>query len=1022
MRHKQIFSGLFLLSKGLWKATRLSLVAVMCLGYTLNANAGVKGSEVVIDSQQGEAVTIVVKDAAGELAGANVSVKGTTNGANTDMTGTVTLTNVPANAVLIVSYVGYIQQEIAVAGRNSIEVILEEDQNLLDELVVIGYGTVKKRDLTGSVASVKSKDLTQYTVSNPIQALQGRVSGVNITSNSGSPEGNFTIRVRGTNSIKGDNAPLYIIDGMPANASSINAYDIQSIEVLKDASATAIYGSRGANGVILITTKGGQVGKTHVEYNMEYGVQTLRKKMEMLDASEYMTFINIEQINDTGKPYFTDAQIAAAGKGYDWQDAVYQTAPVQNHNVNVSGGNEKTRFNISGSAMLRDGIINTTNYNKYNLRSSLDSDVNKYVNVNLRMGYTYTTRQTKFSADMVNRGGSVVTAALLAPPTLEPYNEDGSYQNLQLAYPFMSNALINPMNIIDRTQSNVEANLIDLAGAVTIKPFKGFSIKSSFGLENNDYMSSSYTNSKNIYGGTSASVSENRNTTVINENIANYNVTVARDHDINLMAGFTYQQNVAKAVSASGQGFLSDTPGPWALSSAATPGIPSTSYSKWVIMSYLARANYSYKGKYLATASVRADGSSRYSPGNKWGYFPSAALAWRMSEEPWLKSVSQISDLKLRAGYGVTGSTSISPYATQNMLGNGATPMAAGGVVTYFTPSTTYPGSLKWEQTSQFDAGVDLAMFNNRLRFTADYYYKLTTDLLNSVTLPLSSGYGSTLKNIGSMSNRGLEFALEGEIISTKDWSWSASGNISFNRNRVEKLAGGNDIYGSDVSLVFISGTVNLIREGEPMGAFYVFETDGYTESGDINFIDQNGDGSYTNDDRKILGNPNPDFIFGFNTSLSYKNIFMTMAWSGTYGNDIYNIAEAQFFDYGMGLNMRKDVLYSHWDAANSAEQNAKAKYPKIRQNQKLMQSDRFIEDGSYLRLKNIQLGYNIPIKSGVIDRLQVYVSAQNFLTLTKYSGLDPEVNSYSSDTNLGIDRNSYPMNKSISLGANIKF
>ena len=672
--------------------------------------------------------------------------------------------------------------------------------------------------------------------------------------------------------------------------------------------------------------------------------------------------------------------------------------------------------------MLREGIIKTSEYNKYNLRSVLDHDVSNWLNVAVRMGYTYTTRQDKASSDFANRGGSIVSSALLAPPTLSPYNEDGSYQNLQLAYPFISNALVNPINLIDRGVSKTEANLLDLSTALTFKPFKGFSFKISFGLENNDYRGDKYVNSKNIYGSTSASVGFTRNTTVINENIVNYDFEFGDAHSLNLMGGFTYQQNVSKYLGGSGSGFLSDATETYNLASAATPGIPSSSYSKWVLMSYLARANYSYKGKYLLTASIRADGSSRYSEGDKWGYFPSAAAAWSISEEPWLKGKTSISNLKLRIGYGVTGSTAIGPYATMNMLSSGSTPLGGDGVVTFFTPSTTYPGALKWESTSQTNVGVDMGLFNDRLRITADAYYKLTTDLLNSVNLPPSSGYGSTIRNIGKMSNRGLELLVEGEILNTKDWSWTASANIATNKNEVKKLAGGADIYGSNVSMVLVNGTVNLIREGEPMGVFYVFKSDGYDENGTLKYVDADENGTLTNDDRFILGNPHPDFTYGLNTEIAYKRLSLSMFWVGSQGNDVYNVSKAQYYDYGMGLNMLKEVYKSHWDQNNTPEQNAKAKYPKIRANQNIQQSDIFIEDGSYVRLKNIQLGYTIPVLKRYINKIHVYVSAQNILTFTKYSGADPEVNSYGSDMTIGIDWFPYPMNKSITLGANIQF
>ena len=1004
MNHKK------LLCKAMW------LTFVMLLGLTLSVN---------VHAQRPTSVNVTVKDAMGALAGANVAVKGTTIGANTDANGVVTLNNVPANAVLEISFVGYKTQDVPVAGNKSLEIFLEEDTNLLDELVVIGYGTVKKRDLTGSVSQVKAKELTQFAVSNPMQALQGRVAGLNLTTNTGDPFGDFNIRIRGTNSIRGDNGPLYIVDGMPASASSINPYDIESIEVLKDASATAIYGSRGANGVILVTTKSGRAGKTQVRYNFEYGISDLRKTYDMCNVQQFMEMINLQLVNDGRAAYFSDSEISAAasqGDGFDWQKAVYHTAPTQQHNISVSGGNDKTKFSVSGSAMLRDGIIKNSFYNKYNLRSSIDHDINKMWNVQLKMGYAYTQRMSKGGGVGSNRGGGIVSAAFLAPPTLTPYNEDGSYRNIMTSYTFMGNAIINPVNSMEASTNKTEANLIDINGAVTFKPFKGFSIKSSWGMENNDYRNDSYTSSKIISGGTSGSVSFTRNTTAINENIANYNLTIARDHSINLMAGFTYQQSISKGLGGSGKGYLSDAEETYNLGSATTPGIPSSSYSKWSLMSYLARVNYAYKGKYLLTLSGRYDGSSRYSEGQKWGFFPSGAIAWRVSEEPWLKGNRTISDLKIRAGYGVTGSTAISPYATMNMLSSGVTPGSSKGAITYYTASSSYPGNLKWESTAQYDVGVDLAMFNNRLRFTADAYYKLTTDLLNSINLPRSSGYTSTLQNIGSMSNKGLEFMLEGEIISTKDWSWTASGNISINRNRIEKLANGDDIFGNNLGMSFFSGTVNLLREGEPMGVYYVYKADGFDENGKFKYVDQNGDGKLNTDDKVILGNPHPKFIGGFNTEVTWKGLSFSMFWQGSYGNDIYCVTKSQFYDYGYGLNMPKDVYYNHWDPNKSAEQNAAAKYPKIAMNSNVQHSDNLIEDGSYLRLKNIQLGYTLPLKKDWVDRVFVYVSAQNYLTLTKYSGLDPEVNAYGSDTTIGIDWHGYPRTKTVSFGVNVQF
>lgn len=960
------------------------------------------------------------------LVGVNVVVKGSSSiGTISDLNGQYKL-EIPQNSVLLFSFIGYKSQEIAAGNQKVLDVVMLEDTETLDEVVVVGYGTMRKSDLTGSLSSVKAKDMTAFTVANPIQALQGRVPGVVITSNTGSPEGNFSIRIRGTNSIRGDNTPLYVIDGIPANASSINNYDIESVEILKDASATAIYGSRGANGVILITTKKGQTGRTTVDYNFEYGVQAQIKKMDMMDATEYAKLYNEQRMIATGKEYFTADQIASFGKGTDWQSLVFKDAPIQNHNITISGGTEKTKVLASGSVMLRDGLIPNSLYNKYNIRSSIDHAINDHFDVSLITSYTRTDKHMKSSSGG-NRGGSLIGGAFSAPPTLIPYNEDGSYQDLRLAYPFMSNALYNPINLINETSDKTKADLSEVNAALAWKPVKGLSLKSSLGIESLNYRSDGYTTSKYLYSSSSASVSTNQQTSIINENIANYDLTIAKDHRLNVMGGFTYQEYKGTSLSASGDGFLSDAPESYQLGAASNFGTPSTGYTKWVLMSYLGRVNYSYNSKYLATASIRADGSSRYSKGDKWGYFPSAALAWRISDEAFLKDVSFLSDLKLRLGWGATGSTAISPYTTMNMLSQGKTP-ANGDVYTYYAASTTYPANLKWETTTQWNYGLDLSILDQRLRITADYYYKKTTNLLNSVSLPASTGYGNTIQNIGEMSNRGIELLVDADLVRTKDFLWTASVNFAINKNRVEKLYDGADIYGGSVGLSYMDGSVNLIREGEPLGVFYVFKDNGYDDKGQLKYIDVDGDGNLTTEDRFILGDPNPDFTYGLNSTIQYKNLEFSFFLQGSQGNDIYNVGETANYDYGMGLNLRKEVLYSHWSASNTAEQNAVAKYPKLTANQNLVHSDRFIEDGSYLRLKNISLAYNIPVqkwKPGFwLKGVQLYVSAQNLLTITNYSGMDPEVNSWGggNSVNLGLDYLTYPNSKTVSFGAKVSF
>ncbi|MDD4515504.1 TonB-dependent receptor [Massilibacteroides sp.] len=960
------------------------------------------------------------------LIGASVVIKGTSIGTAADIDGKFSLEVNDPNAILVCRFIGYNSLEYPLNGQTTVSISLSPNTEVLDEVVVVGYGTMRKSDLTGSLSSVKSKDVTAFTVANPIQALQGRAPGVVITSNSGSPEGNFSIRIRGTNSIRGDNTPLYIIDGIPSNPSSINNQDIESIEVLKDASATAIYGSRGANGVILITTKRGETGATSVVYDGSYGIQSQIKKLDMMDATEWALYNNEQQLNDTGKEYFTAEEIAAMGKGTDWQSLVFKDAPIQNHNLTISGGNEKTQILISASAMLRDGLIPNSYYNKYNLRSNIDHAINDYFDVALTSSYARTNKSNKNSGGG-NRGGSLMGGAISSPPSLSPYNEDGTYQDLRLAYPFMSNALFNPINLINEQSNKTEADLSNNNIALTYKPIKGLSIKSSFGIESLDFRDDNYTTSKYLYGMASASVGNTRQTSIINENIANYNITLVEKHRIDVTGGFTYQDYLEKKMSASGSDYISDAPESHQLGAASTFGTPSTSYTDWTIMSYLGRINYSFNSKYLATVSFRADGSSRYSKGDKWGYFPSVALAWRISDESFLKNVEQISDLKLRVGYGETGSTAISPYTTLNMLSQGKTPVN-GDLYTYYAASTTLPANLKWETTAQYNIGLDASLFNQRLRLTADYYNKTTRDLLNAVTLPASSGYSTTIRNIGKMSNKGFELMVDGDIMNTKDFSWTASANIAVNKNEVKELYGGKDIYGGRVGLAYIEDFVNLIREGEPLGVFYTYKETGYDETGNLAYEDRDGNETLTNDDKYITGNPHPDFTYGFNSDIRFKDFEFSFFFQGSQGNDIFNIGETANMDVGIGLNLKRDVLYSHWKADNTEAQNMAAKYPKASRSVKQNYSDRYVEDGSFLRLKNISLAYNLPVAKWSVGNwlkgVKIYVSAQNILTITNYSGMDPEVNSWGggNSVNLGLDYLTYPNSKSITFGTKVEF
>ncbi|PTX18917.1 TonB-linked SusC/RagA family outer membrane protein [Pontibacter mucosus] len=979
-----------------------------------------KGNLFNLTGQQAPVSGRVTDQAGVPLPGVTVIVKGTTTGTTTDLEGRYTLT-VPENSTLVFSFIGYLSKEVVVGNQGRIDITLAENVSALDEVVVVGYGTVKKRDLTGSVASIKGEELTAFPVPDPIMALQGRASGVQISQNTGAPDGDYTIRIRGVNSILGNNSPLFIVDGIPFDSYALNSYDIESIEILKDASATAIYGSRGANGVILVTTKRGREGQANISYNFDYGLQSPIKKLELMDAQEWARFYNEYLVNAKilEEAPFSETEIAGMGKGTDWQDLMLQDAPISNHNLTFSGGSERMRYFVSASALLRDGMIENSSFDKYNVRSTLDFSPNRLVDVSLQMGYSSIDRMNQSNGG--GHGGSSMFSALYsASPLFTPYDDNGDYKDLRSWFSWSSHEIRNPVMIANETSYRTVTNLSNVNASVSLKPLEGLSIKSTLGLQASDGRYDGYTTSRYIYQNNSASVNHQRAMSIVNENIANYKLAIGNTHNFDILGGFTYQQAVNKSIAASGNTFLSDVPLTNALGSAGTVNTPNTGYSKWALMSYLGRLNYSYKGKYLATASIRADGSSRYSPGQRWGYFPSGALAWNVSEEPFLKDAAALSELKLRTSFGQTGSTAIDPYSTQVLLRSGKT-ATGNGNYTYYAPGTTYPEPLKWETTTQWDIGFDLGFFNQRLEITADYYQKNTTDLLNTVFLPTSSGFTSTTRNIGRMNNRGVELTVAGRLVEKQDLQVKSSLNISRNKNEVVELANGDDILGA-THTSFGAGSITIIREGEPLGAFYLYKDAGLDETGQLSYEDLNGDGKYTDvDDRYIAGSPYPDFTYGFNTDVTYKNWAVNVFLQGSYGNDVFNLSEMRNYSYSQGMNVERKVYHESW---REGQDNSNANYPRIERVGPQKYSDRYLEDGSYLRLKNISLAYFIPIQNSLswVKGLNVFVSAQNYLTLTKYTGVDPEVSSKGGDVNSGIDHFTYPNTKMVTFGAKVQF
>lgn len=968
-------------------------------------------------------VTGIVKDQNGEpIIGANVVEKGTTNGTVTDVDGKFSL-EIAEGGVLTVSYIGYTSRNLAVGNQSSLEIQLREDTEVLDEVVVIGYGTVKKSDLTGSVSSVKSDELLAVPQSQISSALQGRTAGVHVKQTSGAPGGDITVRIRGTNSILGGNDPLYVIDGFPSNSTSpgINMEDIESIEILKDASAIAIYGSRGSNGVILITTKKGKTGKTQVDFSTTVGFQSLAKKIDMMDAQEYATFYNIRAQNDGVEPYFTQDEINAFGKGFDWQDFIFQTAPIRTHALTVSGGSEKTHFALSGNIFDQDGIVGAGGFKRYAVMANIDHEINKHFTVNFSSNLSRELLDNKNSSGG-RQGGTLTSVALVGPPILTPYNEDGSYTVLDNSYPFITTggALINPLNILNEWSNTSKKNRVLANLSLTYEPIDGLYIKIMGGIENTDRRDDTYTSLNYWNSVGSANVSTTQVISLLNENTINYVKTFADKHNISVLAGFTYQDYEQTSLGGSGSGFLSDVTYTGNLGGASTPGIPSSSYQKWVLLSTIARLNYNFDQRYLFTFSFRADGSSRYSEGDKWGYFPSGAFAWRLSEEQFMKQFHWLSDMKLRASYGISGSQAISPYATLNNLSSGKT-VFGNEQYTFFAPGSTLPANLKWETTAQLDLGLDLGFLHNRLHFTFDYYQKMTRDLLNTIQLPSSTGYSSTLGNVGRIRNRGFEFSVNANVIDNGEFQWVLDGNLSLNRSKVMELYGGQDILGGWIDFMVVSDNCNLLREGEPMGIFYGYLQDGYDENGVEQYKDLNQDGIINQDDKVKIGDPNPDFIYGLNSFMSYKGFEFSFFLQGSQGNDMLNASSIDNTLYYMyGLNQRREVLYDHW-----TPDNTDAKYPKPTSSLSMRFSNRFIENGSYLRLKNIELAYNLPIKKWNIDwvqKVRLSVSLQNMLTFTKYSGWDPDVNSQGGGIGQGIDQNPYPVAKSYTFGINVSF
>ncbi|PPL03401.1 TonB-linked outer membrane protein, SusC/RagA family [Parapedobacter indicus] len=982
--------------------------------------------EPVVEQQQ--TVTGIVTDENNQpMPGVTVSVKGSTLATSTDDQGRFQIQVPNPQAVLVFTILGYKTQEHPVVGNHVINARLIAAISDLDEVVVVGYGTMRKSDLTGSVAQIKSEDLQAVPVYNMEQALKGRAAGVQVTQNSGQPGGRIEVRVRGGNSMIGDNQPLYVVDGFPLTGglNFLNPADIESIDILKDASATAIYGARGANGVVIITSKKGKKGLPgRVELNSYFGVQEATKRYDLMDAREYAIIANEWLKNEGQEPYFDLDEVQSPGT--DWQDVVLRTAQIQDHTLTFSGASEKTQYSLSGNYYDQDGILINTGVKRGSARLNLGHDVKDWLRLNVNLNLS---RREQLSVPVNNgyRGtGSVLSAAASAPPTLPVYDENGLPTQIERIYNFGSADMRNPM-VFAQNETRSLGNTGVGNASLDVKLSEHLTFKTMVGLEYAYTLNDQFTPIIFDTDRGSASQQTYYRSSFLNENTLNYTKEFGDRHRLTLLGGFTYQTDRNRNFKASGSGLPGNTTRNFDLSAMETINPPTSSIEEWALASWLGRANYVLADKYLFTASVRADGSSRFGANNRWAMFPSGAFAWRLSEESFMQDVRFINDLKVRASYGVTGNTALSPYQSLDRMGAERTIYVGNEAVIGYSPSNISNADLKWESTQQTDVGFDLTIWDNRLNVTADYYWKYTTDLLASVPLPPSVGFGSVYQNIGEIKNQGIEFGVSADIL-TGEWKWSLSGMLSANRNEVVKLAGGSDIYSAGQGAVWSS--TNIAREGKPLGSLFGYLEDGLNENGYIQYKDANGDGTVNSQDRVILGNPNPDLIYSVNSTLSYKGVNLSVFLEGVQGNQVFNATDGTHLNsFQRGSNQFRDLLGNYWTVENP---DPNAKYPRLSSSSGFDISDRFIEDGSYLRLKSVNLGYDLPVANWGLtwcNALQIYVSGTNLLTFTKYTGLDPEVNTRGDDSNdvgnrlrMGHDQSSYPNARIFAMGLKLTF
>ncbi|HEX7847143.1 MAG TPA: TonB-dependent receptor [Chitinophagaceae bacterium] len=975
------------------------------------------------------------------LQGVTVQLKGTSVSTSTDEKGNFSIA-LPAGAspVLIISSVGYQSIEFpAKQGKDAI-ISLKNSATELSDVVVIGYGSTKKRDLTTSISTISAADIMKTPVTSLEQALQGNAAGVVVTNTSAEPGGDISIRVRGGSSIKADNAPLLVVDGFTSDEglSSLNPDDIKSIEILKDAGATAIYGSRGANGVILVTTKGGRKGKPVVTVESYYGFQQLRKKLPLLTASELAELTNEARVAAGQSPITTRPDTMTTDK--DWQDLMFRVAPQINNTISISGGDDRTRYYISANYLTQKGLIVNSDYSRAALRGNLDFNFNKAVSAGIKMNLSYITK----NGIQVGDNGSILRANATNPTDKGLLDPSGSFY----IDPDTGDPITTPPLANAQETTNQKKNMSVMVGAYfQVKFLKDFTLRSeatinpSYRLENYYF--------PNTIRGDKVSDAYQRYTQAskwYNTNSLMYSKKINK-HNFSVLAGQELTSYFSNNFQARNTDFTTDVFEFYNLASGNGVPTVSSGASEYKLLSFFSRATYGFDSRYLVSLTYRADGSSKFGVNNRWGYFPSASFAWRASNESFIRKLKVFDDLKFRASYGVNGSDRIDAYSSQALYST--RPTAIGGVVgTGYMIDRMANSDLRWEKTAEFNVGTDVSIMKNKISLTVDYYRKKTTDLLLDFALPAASGYTTVAKNIGSVENKGWEFSITSKNIDKRDFTWTTSFNASINKNKVLDLGGPESISAiSNSSSNTKFGNVVLIKVGLPLGVFYGYRTDGLfqtqaeidattaklegskTMPGFQKFVDTNKDGVLNEDDKVVLGNPQPDWSGGMTNTFSYKNFDLSVFAIFQTGNSIMNTGLTKLLNLN-GDNNQLAIARDRWrpaDATTGYPGQFSNTIPRAYKSYTAAMSDFYISDGSYLRIKTISLAYNLlkkDIKGLRLPDLRFYVTATNLFTFTKYdSGYDPEVSILGKGSvGAGVDNGSYPTTKMFVFGIKATF